>query len=162
MAAKHSSGTPATLALEKAGVSHTLHSYHHDPRAESFGLEAAAALGVDPGRVYKTLLVDTGDALAVGVVPVTCSLDLKAKALALGAKKVGMANPASAERSSGMVVGGISPIGQKRTLPTVLDATMHEHATVLVSGGRRGLDVGLTPSDLAHLTGATFASISRP
>ncbi|MEO7589246.1 MAG: Cys-tRNA(Pro) deacylase [Arachnia sp.] len=162
MGRQRATGTPATATLQEAGVPHTLHSYAHDPRAESFGLQAASALGVEPARVYKTLLVDTGDSLAVGVVPVTCSLDLKAMALALGAKKVGMANPASAERSSGMVVGGISPIGQKRPLPTVLDHTMHEHATVLVSGGRRGLDVELAPSDLARLTGATFASISRP
>lgn len=154
-------GTPATSALEKAGVAHTLHSYAHDPRAGSFGLEAAAVLGVDPGRVYKTLLVDTGDGLAVGVVPVRCSLDLKALALALGAKKVAMAAPGTAERSSGMVVGGISPLGQKRPLPTVLDVSMHAHATVLVSGGRRGLDVELPPCDLARLTAATFAAISR-
>lgn len=162
MARQRASGTPATATLEAAGVEHTLHSYAHDPRADSFGLEAAAALGVDPQRVHKTLLVDTGASLAVGVVPVTCSLDLKAMAAALGAKKVVMANPAAAERSSGMVVGGISPIGQKRSLQTVLDDTMQGYSTVLVSGGRRGLDVELAPADLARLTGATFAPISRP
>ncbi|RMB60323.1 Cys-tRNA(Pro) deacylase [Tessaracoccus antarcticus] len=162
MRINRSSGTPATVALEHAGVAHTVHAYEHNPRAESFGLEAAAALDVDPHRVFKTLLVDTGDGLAVGVVPVTGSLDVKALALALGVKKVAMAAPASAERSSGMVVGGISPIGQKRPLPTVLDSTMQQHGTVLVSGGRRGLDVELSPCDLAHLTNATFAQISRP
>lgn len=161
MGSTHSTGTPATAALEKAQVPHTLHSYHHDRRAESFGLEAAAALGVDPRRVYKTLVVDTGGGLAVGVVPVACSLDMRALAAALGVKKVVMADPAAAERSSGMVVGGISPVGQKRSLPTVLDASMQNHENVLVSGGRRGLDVELSPLDLAKLTNATFAPISR-
>lgn len=158
---KQSTGTPATAALTKAGVPHTLHSYSHDPRAASFGLEAAAALGVDPARVFKTLLVDTGNGLAVGVVPVTCSLDLKSLAAALGVKKLVMADPAHAERSSGMVVGGISPLGQKRILPTVLDDSMQHHDTVLVSGGRRGLDVELAPGDLARLVDATFAPIGR-
>lgn len=161
MVRKHSSGTPATAALEQAGVTHRLHGYHHDQRAESFGLEAAAALGVDASRVFKTLLVDTGNGLAVGVVPVTGSLDLKSLATALGVKKLSMADPTSAERSSGMVVGGISPVGQKKPLPTVLDTSMKRHKTVLVSGGRRGLDVELSPVDLARLTNATFASISR-
>lgn len=142
-------------------MSHTLHPYEHDPRASSFGLEAAAALGVDPERIYKTLLVDTGAGLGVGLVPVTHSLDMKALAVVLGAKRVVMAEPAAAERSSGMVVGGISPLGQKRKLPTVLDESMLRHATVLVSAGRRGLDVELSPRDLARVTNATFAHISR-
>lgn len=154
-------GTPATILISRHGVSHTLHTYDHDPRATSFGLEAATALGFNPERVFKTLLVDSGAGLAVGVVPVSRSLDLKAMASALGVKKVVMAVPASAERSSGMVVGGISPLGQKRKLPTVLDDSMRTHATVLVSGGKRGLDVELAPSDLATLTDARFASISR-
>ncbi|MGV8847416.1 Cys-tRNA(Pro) deacylase [Tessaracoccus sp.] len=161
MVIKRSPGTPATAALEHAAVPHTLHHYSHDPRAVSFGLEAAASLGVDPSRVYKTLLVDSGDGLAVGVVPVECSLDLKSLSAVLGVKKLVMADPARAERSSGMVLGGISPIGQKRPLPTVLDASMRNHETVLVSGGRRGLDVELTPADLARLVNATFAAISR-
>lgn len=143
-------------------MAHTIHVYHHDPRATSFGLEAAAALGVPAERVYKTLVVDTGDGLAVAVVPVSRSLDLKALAAALGAKKVVMADPARAERSSGMVVGGISPIGQKSVLPTVLDRSMELHETVLVSGGRRGLDVELAPADLARVSAASFAAISRP
>ncbi len=155
-------GTPATTDLAAAGVAHILHAYEHDPRASSFGLEAAAALGVDPERVFKTLLVDTGEGFAVGVVPVTCSLDLKALANALNAKKAVMAQPAAAERSSGMVIGGISPIGQKRKLPTILDDSMLLHSTVLVSAGRRGLDVELSPHDLARMTNATFAPISRP
>ncbi len=162
MGKKNGGGTPATRVLSRAGIAHDFHAYAHDPNASSFGLEAAQALGVDPARVYKTLLVDTGDGLAVGVVPVTGSLDLKALATALGVKKLVMADPSSAERSSGMVVGGISPIGQKKPLPTVLDTSMNRHKTVLVSGGRRGLDVELSPADLARLTNATFASISRP
>ncbi len=154
-------GTPATTVLVAAGVAHTLHAYDHDPRTVSFGLEAAGALDADPDRIYKTLLVDTGHGLAAGLVPVTSSLDLKAMAVALGAKKVVMAEPSAAERSSGMVVGGISPLGQKRTLPTVLDESALLHATVLVSAGRRGLDVELSPHDLVTLTGATLAPISR-
>ncbi len=161
MAKNTGGGTPATTGLVAAGVAHIVHAYDHDPRTSSFGLEAAAALGVDPERIYKTLLVDTGDGLAVGLVPVKLSLDLRALAVALGAKRVVMAKPAVAERSSGMVVGGISPLGQRRKLPTVLDESMLLHATVLVSAGRRGLDVELSPRDLATLTLATFAPISR-
>lgn len=161
MGKRNLGGTLATAALERAAVLHTLHSYHHDPRADSFGREAAAALGVDPGRVYKTLVVDLGTGLAVGVVPVTHSLDLKALATALGVKKLSMAEPGRAERSTGMVVGGISPLGQKRALPTILDESMLLHTTVLVSAGRRGLDVELSPRDLATVTRATFAHISR-
>ena len=154
-------GTPATTALRKAGISFTAHEYEHDPAATSYGLEAAEALGVTPERVFKTLLVDTGTGLAVGIVPVDRQLDLKAVAAALGVKKVAMAQPADAERSTGYVVGGISPVGQKRALPTVLDASAGEHATVLVSGGRRGLDLELAPADLTRATSATVASISR-
>lgn len=154
-------GTPATVALTKAKISYAVRAYEHDPTAESFGLEAAEALGVDPGRVFKTLLVDTGAGLAVGVVPVSCTLDLKAVASALGVKRVAMADPAAAERSSGYVVGGISPIGQKRALRTVVDESAFEHATVLVSGGRRGLDLELSPEDLVRATGAGRAVIAR-
>jgi Cys-tRNA(Pro)/Cys-tRNA(Cys) deacylase len=111
--------------------------------------------------VFKTLLVDTGSGLAVGVVPVDRQLDLKAVAAALGVKKVAMARPAHAERSSGYVVGGISPVGQRRALPTVLDSSAADHATILVSGGRRGLDLELSPTDLARITRATLAPIAR-
>lgn len=159
MARDKSLGTPATVALERAGISFTLHAYEHDPSAASYGLEAAAALGVEASRVFKTLLVDTGAGLAVGVIPVDAKLDLKAIAHALGVKRCAMAEPAVAERSSGMVVGGISPIGQKRPLPTVLDASIQSFDTVLVSGGRRGLDVELAPADLQRLTKATVAAI---
>lgn len=154
-------GTPATVALDQAQVGYTAHSYDHDPSAPSYGLEAAAALGREPGQVFKTLLVDTGAGLAVGVVPVDRQLDLKALAQALGVKKVAMADPVAAQRSSGMVVGGISPIGQRKALPTVLDASMQGQATVLVSGGRRGFDIELAPDDLARLTRASYAPIAR-
>jgi Cys-tRNA(Pro)/Cys-tRNA(Cys) deacylase len=116
---------------------------------------------VDPARVFKTLLVDTGKGLAVGVVPVAGQLDLKALASALGTKSVTMADPAAAERSSGYVVGGISPVGQKRALPTVLDETAYGFDVVYVSGGRRGFDIGLSPADLASVTGAVRARIGR-
>lgn len=156
-----STGTPATAALAAAGVPFTQHAYDHDPAAPSFGLEAARALGLPAEQVFKTLLVETGDGLAVGVVPVTGSLDLKALAVALGVKKVTMADPAAAERSSGMVVGGISPIGQKRLLPTVVDESVDLFDVVYVSGGRRGLDVGLSPTDLVRLIRASVADIAR-
>jgi Cys-tRNA(Pro)/Cys-tRNA(Cys) deacylase len=156
-----STGTPATAALTAAGVPFSRHAYDHDPAAPSFGLEAAQALGLPPEQVFKTLLVETGDGLAVGVVPVTGSLDLKALAAALGVKKVALADAAAAERSSGMVVGGISPVGQKRALPTVVDESVELFDVVYVSGGRRGLDVGLSPADLVHLTGARVADIAR-
>jgi Cys-tRNA(Pro)/Cys-tRNA(Cys) deacylase len=144
-----------------AGVAFSEHTYAHDPSAPSFGLEAAAALGLSPDVVLKTLLVDTGSGLAVGIVPVGAQLDLKAMAAALGVKRVTMADPEAAERSTGYVVGGISPIGQKRALPTVLDASATALATVYVSGGRRGLDLGLSPADLVAVTGARTALIAR-
>lgn len=154
-------GTPATTALTRAGISFETHGYDHDPTAASYGLEAAAALSVPPSQVFKTLLVDAEAGLAVGVVPVDRQLDLKALAAALGVKKVAMADPASAERSSGMVVGGISPVGQKRLLPTIVDESALSFERVYVSGGRRGLDLSLTPADLAAVTRARFAAIAR-
>ena len=160
-ARKGAGGTPATVALTRAGVPFTQHPYEHDPRAESFGLEAAEALGVAPDRVFKTLLAEAGGRLVVGIVPVTGQLDLKALARAVGAPKATMADPAAAERSTGYVVGGISPVGQKRALVTVLDDSALGHATVFVSGGRRGLDLELSPADLVRATGATTAPIRR-
>ena len=158
---KGAGGTPATVALERAGITFTLHSYEHDPAASSYGLEAAQALGLDPAAVFKTLLADVDGTLAVGIVPVTGQLDLKALAAALGGKRATMAEPSAAERVTGYVVGGISPIGQKKRLPTVLDASALELPTVYVSGGRRGLDLGLDPHDLVRLLGAQVAPIGR-
>lgn len=149
------------MALERAGVTFEVRAYEHDPGAESYGLEAAASLGVDPARVFKTLLVEADGALAVGIVPVDTLLDLKAVAAVLGAKKAVMAQPADAERATGYVVGGISPIGQRRRLPTVLDSSALEHPTVLVSGGRRGLDLELSPRDLLTLVEGTAAPVAR-
>ena len=160
-ARKGAGGTPATVALTRAGVPFTLHPYDHDPRAESFGLEAAEALGVPPERVFKTLLAEAGGVLVVGIVPVTGQLDLKALARAVGAPKATMADPVAAERTTGYVVGGISPVGQKRALSTVLDDSALSHETVFVSGGRRGLDLELTPGDLVRATAATTAPIRR-
>ena len=153
-------GTPATVALTRAGVPFGVHTYDHDPAASSYGLEAATALGLDPASVFKTLLADVDGALVVAVVPVTGQLDLKALAAAVGGKKAVMADPARAERTTGYVVGGISPIGQKKPLPTVVDASALEHQTVYVSAGRRGADLSLTPADLVMVTAATTATIA--
>jgi Cys-tRNA(Pro)/Cys-tRNA(Cys) deacylase len=161
MARRDPSGTPATVALTAAGVPFTQHAYEHDPAARSFGLEAAEVLGLPAEQVFKTLLVDTGAGLAVAVVPVAGQLDLKTMAAALGVKRVSMADPVAAQRSSGYVVGGISPIGQKRTLPTVVDESSELFDVVYVSGGRRGLDLGLSPTDLVRVTGAVVADIGR-
>ena len=158
---KTGGGTPATVALTRAGVPFTEHAYEHDPAAPSFGLEAAEALGLAPETVFKTLLAEVDGTLVVGIVPVTGQLDLKALAAAVGGKKATMADPAVAERVTGYVVGGISPLGQKRPLRTVLDASADDHLVVYVSGGRRGLDLGVAPADLARLTAATRAPISR-
>lgn len=161
MSRKDSGGTPATVALAAAGVEFSVHTYAHDPAARSFGLEAAALLDLPPEQVFKTLVVDTGGGLAVGIVPVDRSLDLKAMARALGVKKVDLADPVAAERATGYVVGGISPIGQRRTLPTVIDASLSGLERVYVSGGRRGLDLGLSPADLVNVTGAILAPVAR-
>ena len=154
-------GTPASTALAAAGIPFTLHPYEHDPAAASYGLEAAEALGVEPERVFKTLLADTELGIVVGVVPVTGLLDLKALAAAVGAKRATMADPAVAERRTGYVVGGISPIGQKTRHVTVVDETAQLFDTVFVSGGRRGLDVELTPADLLIATGASYAPLAK-
>ncbi|WP_328742452.1 Cys-tRNA(Pro) deacylase [Flavimobilis rhizosphaerae] len=156
------SGTPALVALDRARVTHTVHAYEHDPSTEvGYGLEAAAAIGVPPAQVFKTLLALADGRLTVGVVPVDGRLDLKALARAVGAKKAEMADPAAAERATGYVVGGISPLGQKQRLRTVVDESALDHAIVYVSAGRRGLDVGLAPADLVALTDATTAALSR-
>jgi Cys-tRNA(Pro)/Cys-tRNA(Cys) deacylase len=155
-------GTPATVALTKAGIAFTEHAYAHDPAAASYGLEAAEILGLDPARVFKTLLASVDGRLVVGIVPVSGQLDLKAVAAAVGGKRATMADPAAAERATGYVVGGISPVGQKRAHPTVLDDSALACDVVYVSGGRRGLDLGLSPTDLVRVTRATVAPIGRP
>lgn len=154
-------GTPATVALTKLGIAFTPHPYEHDPAAPSYGLEAAAVLGVDPERVFKTLLADVDGVLIVAVVPVSGQLDLKALASAVGGKRAVMADPAVAERKTGYVVGGISPIGGRTRLRTVLDASARDHATVFVSGGRRGFDIELAPTDLTVALSAIIAPIGR-
>lgn len=159
---KGAGGTPAAVALTRAGIDYTVHEYEHDPRAASFGLEAAEALGLDPAQVFKTLMATVDGRLTVGIVPVSGQLDLKALARAVGGSRAAMADVAAAERATGYVAGGISPVGQKRPHPTVLDETALAHDVVYVSGGRRGLDIGLAPADLVRATGADVAPISRP
>lgn len=161
MVRRRTGGTPATVALDRAGVDYTLHPYEHDRRVASYGLEAAAALGVDPARVFKTLLASLDGRLVVGIVPVSSQLDLKALARALDGSKAVMADVAAAERATGYVAGGISPVGQKRTHETVLDASALDHRTILVSGGRRGLDLEIAPTDLVATTGAIVDRVGR-
>ena len=157
-----SSGTPATVALEKAGASFTVHAYTHDPASElAYGEEAAQALGASPDRVFKTLVADVEGALTVAVVPVAGSLDLKALAAAIGSKRAAMADPAAAERTTGYVRGGISPLGQRKQLRTVVDSSALVHSTVFVSAGKRGLDVELAPQGLVRLTDAVTAPLGR-
>lgn len=162
-AAGHGPATPATKALDAAGVQYAPRAYAHDPAVASYGREAAEALGVEPERVFKTLMVDVdtaqGSRLCVAVVPVTGSLDLKAAAAAFGAKKAAMADPDAAERRTGYVRGGISPLGQRQPSPTAVDDSALAHETVLVSGGRRGFDLELAPADLIGLTGAVVARL---
>jgi Cys-tRNA(Pro)/Cys-tRNA(Cys) deacylase len=149
-------GTPALAAAARAGVAFTVHEYRHDPRAESYGLEAVEKLGLDAARVFKTLVADVDGALIVAVVPVEAQLDLRA----LG-KRARMADASAAERATGYVAGGISPLGQRRPLPTVVDASALGHDTIHVSAGRRGLELELAPADLVELTGARVAPIAR-
>ena len=153
-------GTPATVALTAAGIPFTEHAYTHDPANTNFGLEAASALGLDPDRVFKTLLADIDGELVVAIVPVTGKVDLKRLASAVGGKRAAMADPAVAERRTGYVVGGISPIGQKTAHRTVLDETAELWDTVYVSGGRRGFDIELAPADLVRATAAVIADIA--
>lgn len=153
-------GTQATRVLTERGVAHKVHSYSHDSRAESYGLEAAEALDLDPARVFKTLVAEVDGALTVGVVPVTGQLDLKALAAAVGGKKARMAEMADAQRATGYVAGGISPLGQRRQLPVVLDDSAELFETIFCSAGRRGLEIELAPADLVRLTLATIAPVA--
>jgi Cys-tRNA(Pro)/Cys-tRNA(Cys) deacylase len=148
-------GTPAIVAAERAGITFVVHEYAHDPRAASYGLEASEKLGVDAERVFKTLVADVDGALTVAVVPVAAQLDLKA----LG-KRASMADPKLAERTTGYVAGGISPLGQRKELPTVVDESALAFETIHVSAGRRGLELELAPDDLLRLTGGRAAAIA--
>jgi Cys-tRNA(Pro)/Cys-tRNA(Cys) deacylase len=154
-------GTPATVALDSLGIVFTTHPYDHHSTATEFGLEAASELGIEPERVFKTLMVAVDDHLVVAVVPVSGKLDLKALAAAVHGKKALMADPHLAQRRTGYVVGGISPIGQKTAHRTVIDETAELFDTVLVSGGKRGFDIELSPGDLVRATGATISAIAR-
>ena len=155
-------GTAATALLTRQGIPHTVHSYFHDPRRQAYGTEASEALGVTADRVLKTLVADVDGVLTVGVVPVSAQLDLKALATAVGGKKAAMADAAAAERATGYVVGGISPLGQRKRLRVVIDSTALEFPTVYCSAGRRGLEIELDPADLVRAANATVAPISRP
>ena len=157
--------TPAIQVVVAAGLRHVVHEYEHDPSVTSYGAEAAAALGFDPSLIHKTLMVDVERhgkrELVVAVVPVNSQLDLKALATAVDGKRAEMAAPAAAERSSGYVVGGISPLGQRKPLLTVIDEDAILHETIHVSAGRRGLEIELAAEDLAELTRAIFAPIAK-
>ncbi len=154
-------GTTATIALDRARVPFILHEYEHDPRSGSYGIEASDALGVSPERVFKTLVAAVdGGTLAVGVVPVHRQLDLKALAAAVGAKKAAMADVTAAERATGYVAGGISPLGQRKRLPVVIDSSALALATMFCSAGRRGLEIELAPADLIRVAEARVAAIA--
>ncbi|HVL85675.1 MAG TPA: Cys-tRNA(Pro) deacylase [Pseudonocardia sp.] len=154
-------GTPATAALARARIEHRIHEYAHRS-GQAYGAEAAEVLGLDPARVFKTLVAEVDGALTVGIVPVSTSLDLKALAAAVGGKRARMAGVADAERATGYVAGGISPLGQRKQLPAVLDASAEAHPTIFCSGGRRGLEMELAAADLARLAGARIAPIATP
>jgi len=155
-----SKGTPATALLTRQKVPYTAHTYEVDPRAASYGEAAAAALGVDPARLFKTLVATVDGRLCVGIVPAAATLNLKALATALGGKRAAMAEPAAAERATGYVTGGISPFGQRTRLPTAVDSSANEWPTIYVSGGRRGLQVEVAPADLVRLVSAVVAPIA--
>jgi Cys-tRNA(Pro)/Cys-tRNA(Cys) deacylase len=159
---KRAPTTPATQALDRLGLPYTPHAYEHDRAIEGYGMEAARELGAPPERVFKTLITEADGRLVVAIVPVSSMLDLKSLATALAVKRAVLASPDLAERRTGYVVGGISPIGQRTRLTTVLDATAGGFATIYVSGGRRGFDLELTPRDLLTATDGTIAAISVP
>ena len=154
-------GTPALLSLQSAGIPFTIHAFDAGSLAEGYGMQAARELDLDPSSVFKTLLADVDGAATVAIVPVDGTLDLKLLAVACAARRAVMLDAAVAQRLTGYVVGGISPIGQKRPLPTVLDQSALSHPQVYVSGGRRGLDIGIAPVDLVAITRATVAPIAR-
>lgn len=154
--------TPAVLLLQRRNISHQIHSYHHDPGVAGYGQEAADKLELPPGQVFKTLLVcDASKALTVALVPVSANLDMKKLSQIRGARKLTMAESKAAERVTGFQVGGISPIGQKRLLPTVIDSSAQAFSAIFVSGGKRGLEIEIAPEALASLLGARFGDIAR-
>ena len=161
MSKRAAAGTPATVALTAAGIAFTVHAYDHDPGTRSYGEEAAQALGLSPDEVFKTLVALVDGQATVAVVPVRGQLDLKALAAARGGKHAEMAPVDLAQRLTGYVVGGISPVGQRKALPTVIDETALLLDRIYVSGGKRGLDIGLAPTDLATATNGQFAPIAR-
>lgn len=154
--------TPATTLLDRQRIAHTVHAYGHDPRNPSYGAEASEALGVPAERVFKTLIADVDGRLTVAVVPVACQLDLKALASAAGGKRAAMADVAAAERATGYVTGGISPLGQRKRLSVIIDASALDLATVFCSAGRRGLQIELAPGDLVRAANAVVARIAQP
>lgn len=153
--------TPAINAAKKAGITFVVREYDHDPSCTAYGLEAAEKLGVDPRQVFKTLVADLGGELVVAVIPVESMLGLKQLAKAAGAKKAAMADRVLVERATGYVIGGVSPLGQKKRLRTFIDISAQDHPAMLVSGGRRGLDIELAPEDLARMTAARFAPLAQ-
>lgn len=161
MAKKRSGSTPAVVALERAGIPFAVHEYEHDPAETDFGGEAAQKLSVSPERIFRTLLAEVSGTLIVAVIPVSGRLDLKALASVAGGKRAALADPVLAERKTGYVVGGISPLGQRTRIPTVIDESAQQYSTILVSGGRRGLDVELAPEDLARACSGSWARIQN-
>lgn len=157
-----SGATPATVALDRAGISYQLHPYSHDSRADSYGDEAARALGVDGRRIFKTLIATVDGQLVCAVVPVAGRLNLKALAAAVGGRKADLADPAQAQRATGYVLGGISPLGHRRPVPVVIDSSVEDQPTMYVSAGRRGLQLELAPADLIALAKARLAGIASP
>ncbi|SMF35257.1 Cys-tRNA(Pro) deacylase [Desulfovibrio gilichinskyi] len=153
--------TPAINTAKKFKIKYTVHEYEHDPAAEAYGKEAAEKLGVEPERVFKTLVVANEKQLFVAIVPVLKHLDLKLLAKAAGVKKIAMADVKLVERTTGYVVGGVSPLGQKKLLPTFIDSSAENHETIFVSAGRRGMDIELSPHDLATPLKGTFAAIAK-
>lgn len=156
-----SGGTPATKTLDQAKISYTTHPYKHDARAESYGEEAAAQLGIDARQIFKTLIASVDSALVCAVVPVAGRLDLKALAAAVGGRKAELAEPARAQRATGYVLGGISPLGQRSRIPVVIDSSALDWETMYVSAGKRGLQLGLAPADLIAAASAQTAAIGN-
>ena len=154
--------TPGINTAKKAKIFYKVHEYHHDPKSDSYGTEAAEKMDVAEERIFKTLVVRIGPKdLIVGVVPVASSLDMKRIAKVAGAKKAGMAEPAYVEKSTGYVLGGVSPLGQKKKLATIIDSSAQNYATIFVSAGRRGVELELKPDDLKDVTRGVFADICR-